>query len=224
MANSHKVIYIAASVEQAHILKNALSEQGIFAYVANEALQIAGGELPHGSPTAARVVVDEEDAEDAREIALAFDRAAQEAALGSTEEQAEDEAALDAEEASKWPCCPHCGRPRHTSCPVCETAGNSFPQAFMPEEEAGEERDDGHSPDGAPQRLLLICPTCDEPFAPQFLARCEWCGHRFRDGSELPPPAPPVVSEASYRVWLVMAGLILFVAAAFAFFAQAVSR
>ncbi len=215
MANSHVVIYVAASVEQAHILKNALSEQGIFAYVTNEALQIAGGELPHGSPTAARVVVDENDAEDAREIALAFDRASQEPALTD-----EDEEALDAEEASRWPCCPHCGRPRHTSCPVCETASNSFPLAFMPEEA----EEDGDEPDGAPQSLLVICPTCDEPFAPEFLARCEWCGHRFRDGSELPAPVPSTVSEAGYRVWLVLAGLILFVAAAFAYFAQAVTR
>jgi putative signal transducing protein len=218
MANTHKVIYIAASVEQAHILKNALQEHGIFAYVTNDALQIAAGDLPHGQPTAPRVVVDEVDAEDAREIALAFDRAAQESALASHDEQADDEDALDTEEASRWPRCPHCGRPRHTSCPVCETAGTSFPQAFMPKE--GDET----GPDNAPRSLLVICPTCDEPFAPQFLARCEWCGHRFQDGRELPPPAPPAVSETNYRVWIVLAGLIIFVAATIVFFADAVSR
>jgi len=33
--------------------------------------------------------------------------------------------------------------------------------------------------------LMVMCPTCDEPFAPRYLRRCEWCGHTFPDGVEL---------------------------------------
>ena len=39
MANTHAVIYVAADTQQAHLLKNVLAEQGIFAYITNERLQ-----------------------------------------------------------------------------------------------------------------------------------------------------------------------------------------
>jgi len=29
---------------------------------------------------------------------------------------------------------------------------------------------------------MLLCPTCDEPFTPQFARRCNGCGHEFPDG------------------------------------------
>jgi hypothetical protein len=32
---------------------------------------------------------------------------------------------------------------------------------------------------------MLICPTCDEPFAPQYARLCEWCGHQFPDGYDV---------------------------------------
>lgn len=202
---THEVIYIAANTEQAHLLRNALAELGIFAYVSNEALQMAAGDLPMGQPTAPRVIVDAGDAEEARRIALEFDRSGQ---SGGEKSSPEDLDALETEadrEAAAWPECPKCKRPRQTSCPVCETAGTKFPPAFMPA-------------DGEQEKPLLLCPTCDEVFAPEFLACCEWCGHRFRDGRELPPPpmTTPILSEMNARVWIVIAGLALLLAATFA--------
>jgi hypothetical protein len=211
MANTQQVIYIAAGTEQAHMLKNALRQQGIDSYVTNEALQFGVGDLPAGVPTAARVVVHESDAEEARRIALEFDAAMRETAFAD-----EDEDELDRQEAAAWPVCPHCNRPRHTSCPVCDTAGSSFPQAYCPVEEASGENQAA----SAPPELLVVCPTCDEPFVPQFLARCEWCGHRFRDGRELPSATPRDTGlEINSRAWIVLLGLVALVAAVLALFA-----
>jgi hypothetical protein len=207
MANTHAVIYIAANPEQAHMLKNALEQRGIFAYVSNEALQIAGGDLPMGLPTAPRVIVDEYDAEEARRIALEFDRAS-----GQKPEERLDELEEASQEPVDWPQCPHCRRRRQTSCPICETAGTDFPPAFLPDQES-ETPESGEQP-----KLWVLCPTCDEPFAPEFLARCEWCGHRFRDGREA--PATPVMTspfeDVNSRVWIVIAGLVALLAATFA--------
>jgi hypothetical protein len=164
-----------------------------------------------GLPTAARVVVDEHDADEARRIALEFDQAGQREVPPSEEL---DELEEDADrETIAWPECPHCRRPRQTSCPVCETAGTNFPPAFMPDEEP---ETDG--PAGEKPRQLVLCETCDEPFVPTFLSRCEWCGHRFRDGSELPAPpsVTPLFDEVNPRVWIVIAGLVFVLAATFA--------
>jgi hypothetical protein len=60
---------------------------------------------------------------------------------------------------------------------VCGTAGGDFPRAD--EEFFADGKTDGT--DG----LLLICPTCDEPFVAQFLRRCQWCGHDFGDGLQV---------------------------------------
>jgi len=35
---------------------------------------------------------------------------------------------------------------------------------------------------------MVICPTCDEPFRPEHPKRCEWCGHEFSDGVDMPLP------------------------------------
>jgi hypothetical protein len=211
MEDTLKVIYVAADLEQAHLLKNILRDAGIQAYVSNKAsLQFAVGDLPMGWSTAARVVVHDYDAQDARRIALEFDEAGQDAGLEDDLEEFE----LDQDDAP-WPCCPSCGRPRHTSCPVCETAGTDFPRAFQPDDE---QLGAPHVADGR-QNLLVLCPSCDEPFTPQFPARCEWCGHRFGDGWEPPPITPAEPSELTARVWIVMAGLLITIAATIAFFA-----
>jgi hypothetical protein len=209
MASTHAVIYVAANAEQAHLLKNVLTEQGIFAYVTNEQLQLGAGELM-GLPTAPRVVVDESDAEDARQIALEFEQALKGNALSEDSREPEDEES----ELDSWPKCPHCNRPRHTSCPTCETAGGSFPLAFMPP------GTDGGVGSDKPQKLLVICPICDEPFSPIFLARCEWCGHRFGDGRELPVSGPSDKYEFNERVWIVIVGLVIALGAVFAIFAN----
>jgi len=208
MANTHAVIYVAANPEQAHLLKNALMEQGIFAYVTNEQLQLGAGELM-GLPTAPRVVVDEADADDARQIALEFERNARQNATHEDSDEFEE----DQDERDSWPACPHCNRPRYTSCPVCESSASSFPLAFMPP--GSSEPTAGERP-----KLVVICPICDEVFTPVFLARCEWCGHRFGDGRELPSVEPSDKYEINGRVWIVVVGLAVFLTAVFAFFAS----
>jgi hypothetical protein len=225
-----KVIYVAGTVEQAHLLRNALVDLGIEAHVNNDSLRYAVGELPAGWPTAARVVVHESDAEDARRIALAFDRMGSERALGAADLPDESDETEHDEPDWPWPCCPSCGKPRLTSCPICETSGTSFPQAYHPQ---SDEPDDvgklasGSEPQSPAEsaresRLTVICPTCDEPFSPAFPARCEWCGYRFADGVELTAPqAPPIDStEFNLRVAVVIVGLVAAMLGAFVYFAM----
>ncbi len=273
MSDSQTVVYVAATLEQAHLLENILRDEGIVAHVMNEALQIGLGHLPFGVPAAPRVVVGEPDAQQARRIALEFERitrrgppgpdrapgpfqfwlralfyvttcfaiyfAVDKATAGTPandinralvlnasialgvyliyrrkriewdkcESQPADELVELEEEADAerpdWPTCPGCGRPRHTSCPVCETAGSGFTVAFVPE--------------GPEKKHLVLCPTCDEAFEPEFLAQCEWCGHQFGDGRELPASAEwtSPFDEMGPRAWIVLAGLLIFFASLF---------
>ena len=216
MANTHRVIHVAASRGQAYTLKNLLAEYGIEAQVSND---FAGGDPYAGDSTSHRnapcVIVPEQDAERASQIledaALAIEQGLPSPELA----QLEAEAGEDGE----WPACPHCGRGRLTSCPVCETAGTHFAQAFMPDFGADDEQPSGDREN----ELMVICSTCDEPFAPRFPSRCEWCGHRFRDGYEPPPgdmpPAPLFTAvEVESRVVIVALGLIAFVAALYGWF------
>ena len=62
MADQPTVIYVAGSLQQAHMLKNLLAEQGIEAVVTNETLEKGSGVDYVGWSTLARVVVDEADA------------------------------------------------------------------------------------------------------------------------------------------------------------------
>ncbi|MBN2291542.1 MAG: DUF2007 domain-containing protein [Pirellulales bacterium] len=39
--------------------------------------------------------------------------------------------------------------------------------------------------DDQPERIVLMCPTCDEPFLPEFPRDCPMCDHRFDDGYEV---------------------------------------
>jgi hypothetical protein len=75
--------------------------------------------------------------------------------------------------------------------------------------------------DDKPERIVLMCPTCDEPFMPEFPRDCAMCGHRFPDGFEVElRPAPPeqigsrviamivgmaalLISLVCYFVWIV---------------------
>jgi hypothetical protein len=186
VSDRHRAIYIAATVQQAHLMRNLLAEAGIDSFVSNETLngvhfapgdwliRAAGG--PGFAPTAPKLVVHEDDAEEAREILLEAESTL--LAGGTAPELVQLETETGEEKA--WPICPHCARPRLATCPVCETSGTEFPPAFLPE---------GAESDGA-----VLCTICDEPFTPRFPARCEWCGHRFADGFE-PKPAEPLVTK-----------------------------
>lgn len=225
MTDKHRVIYVAASVGQAYVLKNLLADNGIAAYVTNDtlnAVHFAAGDFLirlAGAPglydTAPSVVVLEKDADNARRIALAADANLQAKTRSPELEELERAAGDDAE----WPDCPYCRRPRLASCPVCETAGTHFDEAFLPEGAA-----DGQPASEGDRRepLMVICPTCDEPFAPQFPPRCEWCGHRFAGLPEPPPAeaqaAPPAAWEFNGRVVMVVAGLVAATAALLGWF------
>lgn len=215
MEETQKVIYVAASVEQADLLAAVLGGRGIAAHVDNEAVQFAAGQLM-GWPALPRVVVNDEDALEARTIALEFEKAARTSGRAENETQLE----RDDELQLPWPCCPNCGQRRHTSCPACETAGTTFPPGFMGGQATDEER--GQQADR--KQLVLVCPICDEVFVPGFLARCEWCGYRFADGREAMPAESSEPSEFNGRALAVLAGIVITVAAMIAFFAVLVAK
>ena len=217
MSDNITVIYAAQTAQQAHMLKNVLVERGIKAIVTNDVLERGAGVDFIGWETLARVAVAEHDAEVAREIALAFEetlpRNSDETGhypAGLDEVEGEPDF---------WPECPECGSRRTTLCPVCGTAGSNFPAADsdlasasmlstpaqpsscgcgsggcssdqhdeqVDEESAGPtDADAGFDvPDN-----LLMCTTCDEPFAPNYPRLCEWCGHEFADGYAVDPPS-----------------------------------
>src|SRR5437868_14622123 len=93
MPGQPTVIYSAASIQQAYLFKGLLEAQGIVARVVNDAIQIAGGDLPLGWTAAATVVVSDQDAPAARALAEAFDRqtalAPPHAELGEMAQQAQ---------------------------------------------------------------------------------------------------------------------------------------
>ena len=218
MTPTHQVIYVAANVGQAHALKNLLADHGIAASVSNETLNaahfaptdmlvgLAGGTGFHD--TAPRVVVLIEDAQSARRIVLDAEAALLAGRSSPELEQLEDEAGDD----DAWPECPSCHRPRLATCPVCETSGTNLTAAFMPETTRADDY----------EQLLVLCPTCDEPFVPQFPARCEWCGHRFRYEHELQsadvPISPNFASQLSGPIATVVVGLVLVAALVFGWF------
>jgi hypothetical protein len=135
-----------------------------------------------------------------------------------------------------WPRCPRCDAPRTTRCPVCETAGTDFAEADTEYtwgiglDEVAESTscgrasaccsgrascDDGEdavgdiepSEEAAPAHPVLMCPTCDEPFVPEYPRRCVWCGHEFEDGYEVDVVAQPP-EEATGRVIAVVLGMV----------------
>jgi len=56
---------------------------------------------------------------------------------------------------------------------------------------------------------MVICPTCDEPFQPVYPKRCEWCGHEFPDGVDMPlPEGDDDAADFTGRVYAVIAVLL----------------
>lgn len=141
-----------------------------------------------------------------------------------------------------WPRCPECGAPRLTRCPYCRTSGTSFAKADHPPSAAafgaGSEVDVFHPAEGSscscshagcgaeahpgeePEDAsgMCVCPMCDEPFHPDYLRQCEWCGHDFGEGfvaESLATQHEPV----NVRVVAVMIGLVIFAVATLTYFA-----
>jgi hypothetical protein len=158
------IIFTAATPIQARMLQNLLDDEGIQAYLVNDALQGAVGEVPFGWSTAVRVAVSSEQAEQAQAIARSFEQQLAHGGAGILESN-------EVVESVSWSTCPECGQPRTAVCAWCGTSGTQFPAADP--EPAGA----AHS-----EQPRWLCPTCDEPNEGRFLRWCEWCNHDFGVG------------------------------------------
>jgi hypothetical protein len=145
-----------------------------------------------------------------------------------------------------WPRCPRCDASRTTRCPVCETAGTDFAEADpeynwgmgldeapesascgcmsggcsgKPSRAAGDDSVPGEEPsdESEPTRPVLMCPTCDEPFVPEYPRRCVWCGHEFEDGYEVDVAAQPPEEATGRVIAVVIAMAVLLALMAFYF-------
>ena len=240
-------VYAARSLPEAQLLCDILSEQGIRAEVTNKLLEGGSGVDIVGWPTLPRVIVAQADAGRARELALEFDRRAIAAAKRSSDQPEEEPPDTSAQSgAATRPVCPQCGTARITRCPVCQTASSAFPPAdanplaphvdvfdpagattgmacgpggccsatgCTPAGAAGDSEVAEELPAG-----MLLCTTCDEPFAPEYARRCEWCGHEFADGYDVDPPrtTPETITARMTLVIFALVGLLVAIIAYFA--------
>jgi hypothetical protein len=226
-------------LQDAYLLKNLLLDEQIEAVVLNGVLEGGAGVDILGWPTAARVAVPPDEAERARQIAEQFDArlaAAAESAASETEESAAESSVPVAPE---WPRCPECNAPRTTQCPACGATGSNFrpadPAAVdILSPNAAAEAASGVScgpcgcssaenascgpgvASGAAEPDLpapaLVCPTCDEPFVPQYARRCEACGHEFPDGMDVEPRDTPLDSINTH-ILAAMVGIVALIVA-----------
>ncbi|MEN6495063.1 MAG: hypothetical protein ABFD16_12360 [Thermoguttaceae bacterium] len=204
MREDFSVIYQARTAPEANELTERLVEAGIEGVVVEELVPGQTGTDPIGLPSPFSVAVHQDQVAAAREVAEKFDdelfaRAQQEEEQPEAAESAE--AAATPGEPDAWPRCPQCGQRRVTVCPVCKTSGTHFPQA-----------DKDYSGDAdslEASRRLLLCPTCDEPFVPQYLRHCEWCDHDFGEGLE--PHHDQVSEQLSPQVMAALFGLVALV-------------
>lgn len=184
MPGQPTVIYSAASIQQAYLLKGLLEDQGILARVVNDSIQIAGGDLPLGWTAAAKVVVGDRDAAAARQLAEEFDW--QTASQHLDDDSREKTSDLQWED---WPVCPECGERRSARCPICNSSGSHFALADL-------------QPSDNADRVLLVCPSCDDHFLPEWYRRCARCGYDFGSGIEMKSPAA-FATPVTPREWLV---------------------
>ena len=240
-------VYSARSVQEAHFLKNLLVESGINAMVSNELLHRGSGVDLVGLPTAAKVVVAAKDAETARRLALEFDRrivesTESEALAGLEQGESVIEVPApwprcpqcDTRRTTRCPICPASGTdfdevdpefigtlglPGDTS-DATSGCGSDCSCSHQPQSAAPQSVEAEAEPPAAQTslpRLALMCPTCDEPFVPEFPRRCEWCGHEFADGYGI---ENVVESEAiPAQAMIVILGLVTLVLVACAYFA-----
>lgn len=80
-----------------------------------------------------------------------------------------------------------------------------------------EASDEPADDEGKPERLVLTCPTCDEPFVPSYPRKCVWCGYEFDDGFEV-DVVPEPVEQSNVRVIAVLIGMGVIMAVVAAYF------
>lgn len=186
MPSKPVVIYRAVDPHHAHLLRNILADYDVNAMVSGDALLNAEVTHSHGGFP---VVVASDDADLARHIADAFQRHVLQA------DETDDEIAdLLTPPWQDWPVCPQCKARQTTVCPLCGEHGDDFSLAEWQGRTAGSK---------IPNDVLLVCPTCDEVFKPQFYRDCPWCGHHF--GAGLEPQAPAEELNAGVTVAVVLA-------------------
>jgi len=207
-------IYSTDSIRDAHTVRDLLAAARVSAVVVRDPFD----RKPSGDTSTIGVQVASADEAAARRVVGRLEQ-------GRVHDGAE-ERVLDT-----WPRCPECEAPRIASCPVCQTAGHDFPQAdfefsvppeFADAEEprscgcGGCEAEQPGGPakasgtesetvqDDTPEPpIMLTCTTCDEPFVPRYLKRCEWCGHTFPDGIEFELPDDTPAEPLNARVTFV---------------------
>jgi Putative prokaryotic signal transducing protein len=201
MADRPVEIFRAANSQHAQMLRQMLEERGIKAFIVNEALQTAGGDLPLGWTAAPRILVAEEDAVKGRLIAEQFD-----AVLRDGESVTTDDFEVASADWTDWPLCPNCRQRREVLCNICGSRGSKFALADSVEEQGR-------------TQVLLFCDSCDDHFRPQFFRICHRCGHDFGSGVEAEPVQQKIeLPENTGRTWLVIGGLVLFAVAMGAYF------
>lgn len=187
MSHEPTVIYSAANTQQAHLLRGLLEQEGISASVVNDAIQIAGGDLPVGWTAAPRIVVAEEDAQAARRLAEEFDR--------RTAHEPSDDEAGEVEDLplwADWPVCPQCGERRAARCPVCGVSRADFLLADVQE-------------NASQQHVLLKCDDCDDLIRPEWYRRCARCGYDYGAGIDVAPAAAESGTSAALLRMVVLA-------------------
>ena len=201
MSRQPTIVYSADNVQQAYLLRSLLEDEGIAAQVVNDAIQIAGGDLPVGWTAAAKVVVPDDEAEQAREFVAQFD---QQTRRRSRSVESEDDSTAEPVLWQDWPHCPDCLQSRSARCPTCRASGIDFPLADLPD------TDDGEPP-------LLHCPSCDDTFRPQWYRLCARCGHDFGNGLEIQQKgsgsldfSPRSIAVAGALLFLAMTALAYF--------------
>ncbi len=105
----------------------------------------------------------------------------------------------------------------------CGSGGCSEGRAPSPAEEGAvgadgtESAEPGRMSAESPPRMLL-CPTCDDPFVPEYARRCESCGHEFPDGYD-PEPEPNADERLNARAIAAILGLVALLVATVVYFA-----
>jgi hypothetical protein len=102
----------------------------------------------------------------------------------------DQQAVTDPRSWRNWPRCPECTTHRSARCGVCGSIGVSFRLASVDTDEP-------------PSRVLLMCPTCDDHFRPEFERYCQRCSHDFDDGFET-----DAENGSTDRAMILIAGLL----------------
>ena len=241
-----EVVYSASSLPEARAVKDALSRAGISAAVGDEIMHAESEINPFGMAKAVPVIVTRRDVEAARQIIAGchdFQAVSSEAAAGLEPGESVIEVPApwprcpqcDTRRTTTCPICPASGTDFEEVDPefagtlglpgdTSDTTGGcgsdcscgQEPQAAAPQSAEAEAAEPPGAQTSLP-RLALMCPTCDEPFVPEFPRRCEWCGHEFADGYDVEDYVER--ETIPVQAMIVILGLVTLVLVACAYFA-----